>query len=153
MAASDPHDLQRFVDAQEECIDEVLQELKEGRKSSHWMWFIFPQIAGLGLSSTARYFAIKSLQEAAVYLAHPTLGMRLRECTQLVTRAEARSLREIFGSPDDLKFRSCMTLFAHATSDNRTFLDALKKYCNGEFDALTMERLKTRGNAAPHNPE
>ena len=140
-ARDDPYELRRFVEAQEHCIDDVLRELGAGRKSSHWMWFVFPQIAGLGMSATARTFGIKSLQEAAAYLVHPVLGPRLRECAQLVMEVEGRSLREIFGSPDDLKFRSCMTLFAQATSDNQTFLDALKKYCGGAFDPLTMELL------------
>ncbi|HYL62642.1 MAG TPA: DUF1810 domain-containing protein [Candidatus Methylomirabilis sp.] len=144
MTASDPYDLQRFVEAQKDCIDDVLRELSEGRKRSHWMWFVFPQIKGLGLSSTARHFAIGSRKEAAAFLAHPILGARLRKCTQLVAQVEGRSLREIFGSPDDLKFRSCVTLFAQATSDNQVFLDALKKHCGGEFDPLTMERLATR---------
>ncbi|HKW58080.1 MAG TPA: DUF1810 domain-containing protein [Candidatus Acidoferrum sp.] len=141
MTASDPYDLQRFVTAQQDCIGEVLQELKEGHKRSHWMWFVFPQIKGLGLSSTARHFAIGSREEAAAYLAHPLLGTRLRKCTQLVIVVEGRSLRQILGAPDDLKFRSCMTLFAQATSDNQVFLDALKKCCGGESDPLTLERL------------
>ena len=140
-ADEDPYDLQRFVEAQEDCLGDVLRELREGRKRSHWMWFIFPQIKGLGLSSTARTFAISSREEAAAYLEHPVLGARLRECTRLVMQVEGRSLREIFGSPDDLKFRSCMTLFAHVSSDHQAFLDALKKYCGTAFDPLTMERL------------
>lgn len=142
MSASDPFHLQRFVDAQENCIQDVLQELREGRKRSHWMWFIFPQIAGLGSSSTAHHFAISSLAEAKAYLEHPILGARLRNCTTLVTSVEGCSLREIFGFPDDLKFRSCMTLFAQATEDNGIFLDALKKYCSGEFDSLTLDLLR-----------
>lgn len=107
------------------------------------MWFIFPQFAGLGSSSTARHFAIASLAEAKAYLEHPILGARLRNCTVLVTKVEGRSLREIFGFPDDLKFRSCMTLFARATADNGIFLEALKKYCNGEFDSLTLDLLRS----------
>ena len=105
------------------------------------MWFIFPQIQGLGYSSTAQKFAISSLQEAKAYLDNPILGARLRECCRLVNQVEGRSIEGIFGYPDDLKFRSSMTLFAHAASDNRIFRDALEKYCNGERDALTIERL------------
>lgn len=143
MTPSDPYDLQRFVEAQKDGMDDVLRELKAGRKRSHWMWFIFPQIKGLGSSSTARHFAIGSREEAAAYLDHPILGPRLRQCAELVTQVEGRSLREIFGSPDDLKFRSCMTLFAQVAADNRIFLDALEKHCGGQFDPLTMERLRT----------
>lgn len=143
MSASDPFHLQRFLEAQENCVQDVLRELREGRKRSHWMWFIFPQFAGLGSSSTARHFAIASLAEAKAYLEHPILGARLRNCTVLVTKVEGRSLREIFGFPDDLKFRSCMTLFARATADNGIFLEALKKYCNGEFDSLTLDLLRS----------
>jgi uncharacterized protein (DUF1810 family) len=105
------------------------------------MWFIFPQIEGLGLSQTAREFAISSRDEAAAYLDHPILGPRLRECTRLVNLAEGRSIDQIFGYPDNLKFRSCMTLFAHATSGNHVFKDALQKFCGGEFDHATLERL------------
>jgi uncharacterized protein (DUF1810 family) len=137
----DPYDLRRFVEAQEDCIDDVLRELKKGRKTSHWMWFVFPQIRGLGFSSTARRFGIASREEAAANLGHAVLGPRLKECTQLVVQVEGRPLHEIFGSPDDLKFRSRMTLFANATPDNQVFLDALKKYFGGQFDPLTMERL------------
>ena len=138
---SDPYNLQRFVDAQNPVYDKVCSELRDGRKKSHWMWFIFPQIAGLGSSSTAARFAISSREEAIAYLEHPLLGPRLRECTRLVTLVEGRSLEQIFGYPDDLKFRSCMTLFAQVTADNQVFLAALEKYCAGEFDSLTLERL------------
>jgi uncharacterized protein (DUF1810 family) len=105
------------------------------------MWFIFPQIKGLGHSPLARKYAISSREEAEAYLRHPILGPRLRECTRLVNLTEGRSLEQIFGYPDDLKFRSCMTLFAHATADNQVFMDALQKYCAGTFDSLTLERL------------
>jgi uncharacterized protein (DUF1810 family) len=138
---SDPYDLQRFVDAQNPVYDRVRTELQEGRKRSHWMWFIFPQIAGLGSSPLARRFAISSLSEAAAYLQHPVLGPRLAECTRLVNLIEGRSIEQIFGSPDDLKFRSSMTLFARASADNQVFADALQKYFNGEFDPATLERL------------
>ena len=137
----DRYHLQRFVDAQSKVYEQVCAELREGDKRSHWMWFIFPQIAGLGSSSTAARFAISSREEAIAYLEHPLLGPRLRECTRLVTLVEGRSLEQIFGYPDDLKFRSCMTLFAQVTADNQVFLAALEKYCAGEFDSLTLERL------------
>jgi uncharacterized protein (DUF1810 family) len=137
----DPHDLQRFVDAQEGGYEQVCRELREGRKRGHWMWFVFPQIGGLGHSATARRFAIASRQEARAYLQHPVLGPRLRECTLLVNRVEGRTLEQIFGYPDDLKFRSSMTLFARATPDNQVFEDALRKYCADGYDPLTLERL------------
>jgi len=105
------------------------------------MWFIFPQIKGLGSSATADRFAISSREEAIAYLEHPLLGLRLRECTRLAALVEGRSLEQIFGYPDDLKFRSCMTLFAQVTADNQVFLAALEKYCDGEFDGLTLARL------------
>jgi uncharacterized protein (DUF1810 family) len=138
---SDPYDLQRFVDAQDPVYDKVRAELRDGSKRSHWMWFIFPQIMGLGSSPLARRFAISSLSEATAFLEHPILGRRLAECTMLVNRVEGRPIGQIFGSPDDLKFRSSMTLFAHATPDNRVFLDALQKYFKGEFDPATLSRL------------
>ncbi len=134
-------DLQRFLDAQHDIYDQVLSELRSGRKRSHWMWFVFPQIIGLGSSPTAVHFAIQSPDEAKAYLRHPVLGPRLRECTELVNAIEDRTIEQIFGYPDDLKFRSCMTLFANATSDNQVFLDALQKYFNAEPDPLTLERL------------
>jgi uncharacterized protein (DUF1810 family) len=133
--------LQRFVEAQEPVWAEVLLELRAGRKTSHWMWFIFPQIEGLGHSATACYYAIVSRDEAAAYLAHPVLGPRLREATRLVNAVEARTASQIFGYPDDLKFRSSMTLFAHATEDNREFVEAIRKYFGGKFDEATLSRL------------
>lgn len=139
----DPYNLQRFVDAQEPVFDEVCSELRDGRKRSHWMWFIFPQIRGLGYSSMSLKYSIASLPEAEAYLNHPILGPRLRECTRLVNRVEGRSIEEIFGSPDNMKFRSCLTLFAQATPENQVFRDALEKYFGGEFDPLTLERLRT----------
>jgi uncharacterized protein (DUF1810 family) len=138
---NDPFDLRRFVDAQNLCFDDVRSELRDGKKRSHWMWFIFPQIAGLGHSFLAQKFAISSKKEAEAYLGHPIPGPRLRECTGLVNLIEGRSFEQIFGSPDDMKFRSCMTLFAHATQDNQVFITALQKYCDGRFDPLTIERL------------
>jgi uncharacterized protein (DUF1810 family) len=134
--------LERFVQAQEPVIARVLQELQAGRKTSHWMWFVFPQIQGLGNSPTARRFALASRTEAEAYLRHPILGSRLRECTRLVNAVERRSIEEIFGHPDDLKFRSSMTLFAHATADNEIFTEALRKYFGGEHDPLTLEKLR-----------
>jgi uncharacterized protein (DUF1810 family) len=137
-SAADPNNLQRFVEAQRDAYEDVCAELRAGSKRSHWMWFIFPQIKGLGTSPTANWFAISSLDEAHAYLQHAVLGQRLRECTRLVNLVEGRSLREIFGSPDELKFRSCMTLFAEATAENGVFLDALRKYCGGQFDPATL---------------
>ena len=138
---SDPYDLQRFIAAQNPVYGKVCSELRDGSKKTHWMWFIFPQIEGLGFSPLARKFAISSLAEAAAYLAHPVLGPRLTECTRLINLVEGRPIEQIFGYPDDLKFRSSMTLFAHATPDNRVFLDALQKYFKGKFDPATLSRL------------
>jgi uncharacterized protein (DUF1810 family) len=138
---NDHYNLQRFVDAQSPVFEEVCLELRDGRKKGHWMWFIFPQIEGLGSSPLARKFAISSREEAEAYLNHPILGPRLRHCTRLITRIEGRSIDQIFGNPDDLKFHSSMTLFANATSDNQEFRDALDKYFGGEPDRLTAERL------------
>jgi uncharacterized protein (DUF1810 family) len=140
--SADPYNLQRFLEAQQEDYEDVCAELRAGRKRTHWMWYIFPQIKGLGRSAAADWFAISSLEEAQAYLQHPVLGPRLRECTQLVNLIEGRSLHEIFSSPDDLKFRSSMTLFAQATAENREFLDALRKYSAGEFDPATLGLLK-----------
>jgi len=140
--ANDPYHLQRFLEAQREDYEDVCAELLAGRKRIHWMWYIFPQIKGLGRSATAEWFAISSLDEARAYLQHPVLGPRLRECTELVNRVDGRSIHEIFGSPDDLKFRYCMTLFAHATAENHEFLNALRKYSAGEFDPATLGLLK-----------
>ena len=135
------YDLQRFVDAQDLVYDDVLSELREGRKRSHWMWFIFPQLRGLGRSRLATSFGIDGLAEARAYLAHPVLGPRLRECTALVNRIDGRPIEGIFGDVDAVKFRSSMTLFSRATADDRVFLDALEKYFEGEPDRLTLERL------------
>jgi uncharacterized protein (DUF1810 family) len=134
-------DLARFVEAQQGVYDAVLSELRAGRKRSHWMWFIFPQIRGLGHSSTAQLYAISGLDEAVAFLDHPILGRRLRECTTLVNALSSSSAREVFGSPDDLKFRSSMTLFAHAAIDNAVFLQALEKYFGSALDPLTLQRL------------
>jgi uncharacterized protein (DUF1810 family) len=138
---ADPYNLNRFVKAQDPVFEQVRSELGEGRKQTHWIWFIFPQIKGLGHSFTAIEFAISSRAEAEAYLEHPILGPRLRQCTELVLDVEGRTIEDIFGYPDDLKFRSSMTLFAHATQDNQVFKDALQKYFGGEPDRLTLERL------------
>ena len=138
----DRYNLQRFVDAQDAVFEQVRSELRKGRKHSHWMWFIFPQIEGLGHSALASSFAISSRPEAEAYWNHAILGPRLRECTQLVNQVDGRSIEQIFGYPDDLKFRSSMTLFAHATSDTQVFHDAIEKYFAGKFDPLTLERLE-----------
>jgi uncharacterized protein (DUF1810 family) len=137
----DTYNLQRFVDAQNPVFAQVCSELRAGQKSSHWMWFIFPQIEGLGGSSLARKYAISSLNEAKAYLNHPVLGLRIKECTQLVLSIEGRTMGEIFGTPDDLKFRSSLTLFAHAEPAEQVFQDALRKYFGGEEDPLTVARL------------
>ena len=134
---TETYNLHRFLTAQTPTYYTALAELRAGRKSSHWIWFIFPQIAGLGRSGTAQQFAIGSLDEAKAYLQHPVLGPRLRECAQLVLDVEGRSAEEIFGYPDYLKFRSCMTLFSAAT-DNTLFNDALLKYFDGQPDQLTL---------------
>lgn len=137
----DPFSLQRFVDAQSGVIDQVCSELRAGRKRTHWMWYIFPQISGLGTSMAAQKFAISSLPEAAAYLDHPVLGPRLRMCTQLVNAIEGRSIEEIFGYPDHLKFHSSMTLFARAAPHERDFRAALAKFFGGTLDQLTLQRL------------
>lgn len=140
-AMNDPFNLQRFLDAQEEDYACAIRELREGRKQTHWMWYIFPQIAGLGHSSTARRYAIASREEADAYLRHPLLGPRLIHCTELVNAVEGRTIHEILGSPDDVKFRSCMTLFARVADGDSVFRRALTKYFAGEEDGLTLERL------------
>ena len=138
----DPYNLQRFVDAQNQVIEEVRSELRAGRKRTHWMWFIFPQIRGLGGSPMSQKFAISSLQEAKAYLAHPVLGARLIECTQLINAIEGRSISQIFGYPDDLKFHSCITLFAQADANEPAFQQALSKYFGGEQDSATIQELR-----------
>ena len=137
----DPHDLQRFVDAQRPVYDRVASELGAGRKRSHWMWFVFPQIAGLGSSAMARRYALADLTEARAYLAHPVLGPRLVACTTLVLAVDGRSAHQIFGSPDDLKFRSSMTLFGRAAGPRSVFQRALDTYFAGASDPMTLARL------------
>jgi len=133
--------LSRFLEGQEPVFDQVLEELRRGRKTSHWMWFIFPQIKGLGSSSMAIKFAISNLAEAQAYLAHAVLGPRLVQCTQLVNAVDNRSIDDIFGYPDNLKFRSSMTLFHRAAPEEQVFRAAIYKYFNGEFDSATDELL------------
>lgn len=139
---SDPFDLQRFVEAQARVYETALAELKAGDKRSHWMWFVFPQVAGLGLSPTAQRYAIRSLEEAKAYLAHPVLGPRLRECTAAVTAVSERTAHQVFGSPDDLKFRSSMTLFTEAAPEEPLFRAALGQFFGGDPDARTLEILR-----------
>jgi uncharacterized protein (DUF1810 family) len=131
---------QHFLDAQAPVMARVREELRAGEKKSHWMWFVFPQIAGLGRSEMAQRFALVSLEEARAYAAHPVLGPRLVECTALVLAVEGRSIGEIFGYPDDLKFHSSITLFFRA-SDDPVFRRALDKYFGGEEDRATLERI------------
>jgi uncharacterized protein (DUF1810 family) len=132
-------DLERFTRAQAPVMDAVRAELRAGRKQSHWMWFVFPQLRGLGLSSTAEYYGIDSLQEARAYLAHPLLGPRLRECCELMLAVpEPRSAHAILGSPDDLKFRSCLTLFSLAAPDEPLFARCLERFYGGQSDARTL---------------
>jgi uncharacterized protein (DUF1810 family) len=138
---ADEYDLDRFVTAQEPVLAQVRQELAAGRKRSHWMWFVFPQLAGLGHSAMARQYAISSLAEARAYLEHPVLGGRLVELTKLVNQVNGRSIHDIFGSPDDLKFHSSMTLFAQARPDEPVFREALDKYFGGGMDKGTVEKL------------
>lgn len=137
---TDPFDLKRFVDAQRSVYAEVCAELAAGCKRSHWMWFVFPQLKGLGRSATAQHYGIASKAEAQAYWAHPLLGPRLKECTELVLAVDGRSAHQIFGPPDDLKFRSCMTLFARATGD-AVFSRALEKFFDGRPDEATLRLL------------
>jgi len=138
---ADPFNLERFVDAQAPIYEQARRELKAGRKQSHWMWFIFPQIAGLGTSPTSVRFAIASLDEARAYLAHPVLGPRLRECAKLAVDVEGRTAREIFGPVDEMKFRSSVTLFAQAAPDEDVFQRCIDKYFAGSHDPATLARL------------
>jgi uncharacterized protein (DUF1810 family) len=138
--ADDPFNLERFVLAQDSVYQDVVSELRAGTKMSHWMWFIFPQIRGLGRSPVSAEYAISGRKEAQAYLQHAILGARLKECTNVVLHVEGRSATEIFGSPDDMKFRSCMTLFSQV-SDDDLFTKALQKYFAGVPDPLTLDRL------------
>lgn len=148
--AADPYHLQRFVDAQSTCFAQVRSELLAGQKSTHWMWFVFPQLIGLGSSPMAQRFAISGPDEANAYLLHATLGERLRDCTALVIEIKGRNIEEIFGYPDNLKFQSSMTLFtwtiehgpAMQMLGNHLFAEALSRYFNGALDQATISRLK-----------
>lgn len=137
----DPFQLERFVKAQEGIYSAALSELRAGRKQSHWMWFVFPQIEGLGSSSTALYFAIKNIAEAKAYLYHSVLGPRLQECTKALLRINGLSASDVFGYPDDLKFCSSMTLFDYVASEDPLFKDAITKYCGGRRDEKTLAIL------------
>jgi len=141
MSTDDEHDLNRFVEAQRTTYERALAELRGGRKRSHWMWYVFPQLAGLGRSATAERYAIASLAEAQAYLKHPVLGPRLIECATAVLDVEGRSAHEIFGSPDDWKLRSCATLFALASAPESVFSRLLAKYFDGRQDEQTVRLL------------
>jgi uncharacterized protein (DUF1810 family) len=138
---SDPFNLERFVDAQNPIFEQVLTELRRGRKESHWIWFVFPQLTGLGHSWMSRKYGISSRAEAEAYLAHPILSSRLIECTRLVNLVEGRSIEEIFGDIDAVKFRSSMTLFAQVAGDRSVFVEAIQKHYAGQADQLTLDRL------------
>lgn len=140
-SSDDPFNLERFLKAQEGAYNRALAELHQGQKRSHWMWFIFPQIEGLGQSATTRFYSVKSLDEARAYLDHPILGARLCECAQAVLDVEGRSASDIFGFPDDMKLQSCMTLFASLKDAPEVFGQVLKKYYDGEGDEKTVGLL------------
>lgn len=147
----DPFNLQRFVQAQDPVFERVQRELDEGHKRSHWMWFVFPQFAGLGGSEMSRRFAIGSAEEARAYLQYPLLGARLRTCTRLVLKVRQRSIAEIFGHPDDLKFHSSMTLFAQFADDDSLFAQALERYFHGILDDWTLQLLDSKQAQLPSN--
>jgi uncharacterized protein (DUF1810 family) len=138
---SSAFDLQRFVDAQDPVYPQVLQELRAARKRTHWMWFVFPQLAALGMSSMARHYGLSGMAEARAYLAHPVLGLRLRECCEALLANGASDPHAVFGSPDDLKLRSCLTLFAAADPGEALFVKVLDRYYGGEPDARTIALL------------
>ena len=144
--SGDPFHLARFVDAQRDAYEQALTEIRAGRKRSHWMWFVFPQIAGLGLSAMSQRFAIRSLDEARAYLAHPVLGPRLVRIAEAVVAVEGRTAAEIFGSPDDLKLRSSMTLFAVVSAPGSVFRQVLDRYFDGQADDRTLVTIG-RGQA------
>ncbi|GAA5525302.1 hypothetical protein Maes01_01868 [Microbulbifer aestuariivivens] len=141
----DKYNLKRFVDAQEDCYAQALAEINAGHKHSHWMWYIFPQVQGLGRSATARYYAIRSRDEARAYLNHALLGRRLRECAQCLRKQEGMTARQIFGSPDDLKLKSCMTLFDAVAGGESVFAAVLDQYYNGKRDGSTLAILSRDG--------
>ena len=139
--SDDPYGLRRFVRAQENDYEQALSEIRSGKKRTHWMWYIFPQIDGLAFSSTSKHYSIKSIEEAKAYLNHPVLGPRLLECAEAVVRVEGRSATDIFGSPDDLKLRSCATLFACVSPPGSVFDRLLRKYYRGGRDGKTLQLL------------
>jgi uncharacterized protein (DUF1810 family) len=139
---SDPYHLCRFIDAQESDYRSALAEIEAGRKESHWMWYVFPQYDGLGFSPTSKHYAIKSPEEAEAYLGHPVLGPRLGECVEALLAVTGRSADEIFGSPDDMKLKSCMTLFAHISPEGSAFEQVLDKYFDGHRDLTTLELIQ-----------
>jgi uncharacterized protein (DUF1810 family) len=146
MTSADRFNLERFVTAQAPVFETVLAELRAGRKRTHWMWFVFPQLSGLGRSSTARFYGISSIDEARAYLAHPALGPRLDLCTRTVLASESSSLHAIFGSPDDMKFRSCMTLFSLVVDNpDNPFRHALDRWCGGQLDEQTLALVDAAG--------
>ena len=140
-SSDDPYKLDRFLQAQEDDYAQALAEIRDGRKRTHWMWYIFPQLDGLAFSSTSKHFSIKSAQEAQAYLDHPILGPRLRACAEAVVGVEGRTAAEIFGSPDDLKLKSCATLFAFVSPQSTVFDRLLVKYYAGERDGKTLRLL------------
>jgi uncharacterized protein (DUF1810 family) len=142
----DPHDLNRFLAAQQGCYARALAEIKRGRKTSHWMWYVFPQFLGLGQSATSRQYAIRSAAEATAYLEHPILGPRLRECCEVALAVEGRSAHQIFGSPDDLKLHSCVTLFARVSAEGSVFQQLLVKYFDGTTDENTLRLMAAAGD-------
>ncbi len=147
VGANDPYDLSRFVQAQKYDYDQALAEIKSGQKQSHWMWYIFPQFEGLGFSSTSQHYAIKSLDEARAYLSHPVLGPRLVECCQALLQVQGRSASEIMGYPDDMKLRSCTTLFAQVSPPDSVFHQVLNRYFQGQPDTKTLRLLGITGGA------
>jgi uncharacterized protein (DUF1810 family) len=148
LRADDPHDLSRFVQAQEVNYSQALAEIRDGRKRSHWMWYVFPQFDGLGYSSTSKRYSIKSVAEAEAYLRHPTLGPRLVECCEAALMVERRSAHEIFGSPDDMKLRSCATLFASVSAPGSAFERLLDKYFDGRRDDQTIRLMDSAREAS-----
>jgi uncharacterized protein (DUF1810 family) len=143
---NDPFDLNRFLSAQEKMYNQAWRELKNGQKRSHWIWYIFPQLEELGYSEKARYYGIKSIEEAREYLEHPILGKRLRECTEAVLAVENKTIVQIMNTFDDVKLQSCMTLFACVTNQNFLFLEVLAKYYNREQDSRTIELLQKKSD-------
>ena len=154
-ARDDSYDLERFVQAQQDNYAQALSEIKRGRKQTHWMWYIFPQLDGLAFSSTSKHYAIKSLDEARAYLSHPVLGSRLAECAEAVLKVEGRSAKEVFGMPDDLKLRSCATLFACVSPPDSVFARLLRKYYPDGPDRKTLRILGIAGseNGGDYRPD